>query len=726
MGSRLLLGLFVVAAIAAILWVALGGSDPAGVDPERSGPAARPDDDVAPPPVVPDEPVLVEEDVPGEPPEKMDGTGTLLVTVTDPEKRPVPGCVVTADGQTATTGADGIARFEELPAGKRITATATGPNSQDVRPSVRVVVIKDEETRTALVIRPGGGIRGVVRGPTGATLTVPFKITVRPTAVNGNWRIGQGRATVSRSYPAGDGRFEISRIRPGAYVVKATAEGFVEGSSETFRIEVGAFTEGVEITLSAGGSVVGVVVDRETGEPVAGATVGLADGENVVFVSSGGPGINFGGRHRATTDEKGAFRLENVPPGLYRVTAGAKGRTKASLDDIEVAAGVETGVLRLALGRGATITGTVYGPDGKPRAGRTVLIQKVMARIDFQGDYGQREKTDASGVYRAEGLEPGRYRVKLSANDGRSGFAIAFSGGSMGGEEEKPDDTPLGPDMVEVGEGQVVTRDLRVEARAVIRGTVKTRDGKVLKEMVRLQQVEEKKRDPARPRIEIPRMEHPDADGKFEFGGLEPGTWRVSCGDKRETVEVGPGDEVEVPFVLNPARVEGIVVDGSGRGIEGVTVQASRSQRIEDGPFFGGHVSPVRTGKDGRFTFPKVFAGTWTFRASKDGADGQTEEVEVAEGGHVRDVRIELVTLTDLTVKVVDAEGRPKQGIWVVANSRETNESKRGQTNAAGVATLQVRGGTEYRVMAFQEAVRGSASVKVESGVPAEIEITLK
>ena len=164
MGNRVLLGLFVIAAISALLWVALSGGEPIDTDPDLAGPAARPDDIDAPPPVVPVEPIP---DAPGKPngaEPAADGTGTLLVTVTDPEKHALPGCIVRAEGRTETTGADGVARFTDLPAGKKILVEAEGPNPLDIRRKATIVVKRDEETLVSLQIYAGGGIRGVVRG----------------------------------------------------------------------------------------------------------------------------------------------------------------------------------------------------------------------------------------------------------------------------------------------------------------------------------------------------------------------------------------------------------------------------------------------------------------------------------------------------------------------------------------------------------------------------------
>ena len=43
----------------------------------------------------------------------------------------------------------------------------------------------------------------------------------------------------------------------------------------------------------------------------------------------------------------------------------------------------------------------------------------------------------------------------------------------------------------------------------------------------------------------------------------------AAVADDVPTSRAATDDELEIPFVLNPARVDGVVVDGAGRGLEG-------------------------------------------------------------------------------------------------------------------------------------------------------------
>ena len=88
------------------------------------------------------------------------------------------------------------------------------------------------------------------------------------------------------------------------------------------------------------------------------------------------------------------------------MNAASKGFVAGFAKGVVVTAGAETGGVRIALGKGGTITGLVYGPDGKPKPNTAVIIQRVLKDFDLGGDFGQRARSDANGRFRVENLEP--------------------------------------------------------------------------------------------------------------------------------------------------------------------------------------------------------------------------------------------------------------------------------------------------------------------------------
>src|SRR5439155_15395202 len=101
-----------------------------------------------------------------------------------------------------------------------------------------------------------------------------------------------------------------------------------------------------------GGTVAGRVTDAKSGQAIPGASVVLA-----------------GTRWRATTDEKGAYRLAEVSPRTYTLTASRIGYTRHS-QSVTVAAGTEATVdVRLELSASpldaVVVTGTMVPTEVK-------------------------------------------------------------------------------------------------------------------------------------------------------------------------------------------------------------------------------------------------------------------------------------------------------------------------------------------------------------------------
>jgi uncharacterized GH25 family protein len=199
------------------------------------------------------------------------------------------------------------------------------------------------------------------------------------------------------------------------------------------------------------------------------------------------------------------------------------------------------------------------------------------------------------------------------------------------------------------------------------------------------------------------------------------------CGDVSETIELTPGEVREMEIVLAPARVEGIVVDESGRAVAGarVTLRRIRTAEEQGAIHFGNSTSARTTDPGGRFQVAKVHAGRYVARAKKAGMDGVTAEFDVPRGGLVKDVRIVVETLTELRVKVLDAQGKPVAGSWVSVSGNRPGTDTSGRTVANGVATVQVRAGAQ-NVTAFHDGKVGNGKTTVRAGVPQEIEIRLK
>ena len=128
-------------------------------------------------------------------------------------------------------------------------------------------------------------------------------------------------------------------------------------------------------------------------------------------------------RYRATTDDEGNYRVNNIPPGTYHAfpltpaLVVEKARSKRSL---VVAAGEVIRDVDFAMVRGGAITGRITNADGQPLVEEGVNVESINLQPE---EYEETIplQTDDRGIYRAFGLRPGKYRVSVGQPIG--GFA---------------------------------------------------------------------------------------------------------------------------------------------------------------------------------------------------------------------------------------------------------------------------------------------------------------
>jgi len=146
--------------------------------------------------------------------------------------------------------------------------------------------------------------------------------------------------------------------------------------------------------------IAGQVVDGRTGEPVVGALV-ICRGET-------------GQAGRGTTNERGMYRIGDLAPGRYGVSAQARGYAPTSYPErVEVRAGQVTENIDFRLRPlqqpepGAISGRVVDRQTGEPIAGAVVTAANPTCR--------NRARTDERGRYVIRNLAPGAYGVKAEA-----------------------------------------------------------------------------------------------------------------------------------------------------------------------------------------------------------------------------------------------------------------------------------------------------------------------
>jgi hypothetical protein len=166
--------------------------------------------------------------------------------------------------------------------------------------------------------------------------------------------------------------------------------------------------DAIDADLALAGQIAGTVTD-ESLEPL------LAAGVSVyaeTAVSGGGSDWTY--VDGTETDEFGAYEVDRLPAGTYRVEFDADGYQSEYFDDVptlegsepvEVVGGEPTGGISAALAEDATISGTVTGADDQPLSHAFVYVSPVGS------DDWEYAVTDDNGHYTVGELPTGSYTV---------------------------------------------------------------------------------------------------------------------------------------------------------------------------------------------------------------------------------------------------------------------------------------------------------------------------
>ncbi len=572
------------------------------------------------------------------------------------------------DSPSATTDSSGHFELREVPEGPcRLMARAASFADAEVSASAG-----DSDVLITLV-RPGS-IRGrVLDAATGAPLA-EFSVWAAASSTDHVWFLGDtaNRQPADAQTITGstDGGFTIASLNPGSYEVHAVAKGCAEGVSPPVVVNPTPEVAEVDVLLSRGGAIHGIVREEGSDRPLSGATV-------LAFLEKGGP---LGGRQDVAffvtgalpgdsedlflqaeasvkTGEDGRFLLEDLASGSYRLKARHPDHAKAEVPGLSVVAGESTGPLTITLGAAGGIEGTVAGTDGAPVSGARIAARTSKGFV-------KNVTTTDDGHYEMRHLAPGTYYVKRESDSEPQGFAaIAITTRDEPDGDGPPPIKPPGVE-VKVRASEMVRLDFSDAELGTISGRVVAEDKPVEGALVELRLAVS---------FSMPKMARTRIDGRFEFDRLEAGDFRLSVRldpDPREIVEekvsVPPGRHVERDLVLPTGSIEGEVLDLlTHRGLEGASI---RAEPVTDGaasdPTFavmirrGGGSAGLRTDREGKFRIPYLRPGKYRVVAAKDGyGQDSRQPVEIAAAGdRAGGVEIQLGAAGVLAGRVVDAE----------------------------------------------------------------------
>ena len=300
---------------------------------------------------------------------------------------------------------DGRFELEALPTGRFDVKAASKGFAPRTVPGIE---IGDESEPPELTIElaPGERLQGLVLGLDEQPLE-GAKIFLQEDG-GGRFRM-RGMGGNSDEEPdtiAGvDGWFSLFDLSADAPVsLRVERSGYVPEDLERVALPQKDF---LVVNLSPSSTVRGTAVDSE-GTPVANASVELSRSSNM---SMGGAVMMMRSQEDTSSDADGAFVFEDVRPGSLSFKAVASGYKEAALNDVELEAGTDLEDLVLRLDPGATLTGTVRLPDGRPAIG--ARVDRVREGGGFmRGMSGV--STDGAGRYVLDGLEPGDHSIEAT------------------------------------------------------------------------------------------------------------------------------------------------------------------------------------------------------------------------------------------------------------------------------------------------------------------------
>ena len=345
--------------------------------------------------------------------------GAITGRVSGPTGAPLQGITVVGSGpgySTATTDADGNYRLANLAAGEW-TVRADDDSGEYLREywqdttdeaAATPVSVGWDAERVSIdfSLAPAGSISGVVRSATGA-------------AIGSAWVTATGEDGSSRSaYPDSAGRYRISGLAAGDYVVRFAATGFASEyylnqptavAADPVKVDAGAETRSIDASLAPNGSVSGVVTDSSDA-PLSQIRVVLQGNQNGKLVDLASTESNTRGEYVISGVATGSYRVRfeggtNYTSEWYDGASTANTATPVSVSDAAATTGINASLLG-----SAAITGVVRGPDGP------------LADINVIAHVGTRAfstTTSTAGEFRIGGLQPGNYRLQYDDPQGR-------------------------------------------------------------------------------------------------------------------------------------------------------------------------------------------------------------------------------------------------------------------------------------------------------------------
>lgn len=409
------------------------------------------------------------------------------------------------------------------------------------------------------------------------------------------------RIAVSES----DGSFYFDHLLPRRYNLVARAG---QQRAGPIGVRLTGESEPVILQVESGATFEVQVVGETAQQPIAGATVHVRGWLN----------------DRHVTDDDGRATFQGLPFGRYTVATWAPGYGKRHTVFVATEGNLSE---RVTLSAGASVSGRVTEPDGRPVAGARVVYRSMASNLQ-DGDWAHDTvETDTDGQFRFPALPRGTYRLAARS----SGFATGFS-------------EPVSLDGVNRAESV----DIELRPGAVITGQVVDADGKPAP----FASVSVAAFEAQSPSIWTLIT---DPSGQFTVTDLPRSTVELVAYNEiatsaYQTIDLrDPTQATGVSIALSQQGfIAGVVVDADGRALEGMAVRAypqssTPPKRGSDLRWMLERRHQELTDAAGRFQIAGLPAGAFALRAnppsvSARGLDWMRETTPAAVGD--TDVRI--------------------------------------------------------------------------------------
>jgi protocatechuate 3,4-dioxygenase beta subunit len=458
-----------------------------------------------------------------------------------------------------------------------------------------------------------------------------------------NFRGGRGGAMVQMNFIGGpegrprattgpDGRFEFKGLTKGDYMLSARKQGFSEAILDPAKVVENGET--VELTVSAGASISGLVVDS-SGQPAEGYFVQVrskAGGDSPMRGMGGG---------RGATGPDGFFSIDGLHPGeaydlLVMGSDGPGPRREgvtAPAEGIElVVAGkgrIAGRVVDAANGQPVADFEVSFNPDRSARGG--MVVRFAAGPGGPRRGAGQREQLHSEdGSFVLDEVSPGTWEVNVDAK--------GYQAGRVGGVVVEAGQTKDGV-LVKLSRGSGIRGRVldAMSSRPIpdVRVTAETAGGQVRMPML----------DLLNGGGGVPT----DADGQFEIDGLSQGRYVVSAehpdfSDASQLVEVKEGLAAAELRLQAGGALGGVVMSETRRALPGAQVVLEPAG--EGG--LGGRRMIMDEGKaavsdaQGRFRFDHLTSGRYRVIASLRGRASQPTDVVLQASESRDDLQLQL------------------------------------------------------------------------------------